>query len=102
VFSRFPTYVDKPIFPALDGNDARHIPKSLQIYHLAKAGGHNINAYYYDRETTRRRHGDVGHFGTRLHTESEWRFGTYPLPKSAKRPAFKAIISAPLLLIIGE
>jgi hypothetical protein len=45
---------DKLIFPAPDGNIAHRIPKSLQIYYLAKAGGHNINAYYYDRETTRR------------------------------------------------
>jgi hypothetical protein len=42
---------DKALFPAPDGNNARRIPKSLQIFYLAKAGGHNINAYYYDRET---------------------------------------------------
>jgi hypothetical protein len=43
---------DKALFPAPDGNNARRIPKSLQIFYLAKAGGHNINAYYYDRETS--------------------------------------------------
>lgn len=35
-----------------------------------------------------------------MHTESEWRFGTYSMPKSAKCPTFNAIISAPLLPII--
>jgi hypothetical protein len=28
----------------------------------------------------------VGRFGTRLHTESTWRFGTLPTPEPAKRP----------------
>jgi hypothetical protein len=44
---------DKSIFPPQAGNDACHIPKSLQIYHLVKAGAVSMHITY-DREITRR------------------------------------------------
>jgi hypothetical protein len=57
-------------FPEPVGKVARRVTKSLLIYCLVKAGG-AINAYYSDREPTRRRRKEL------TGNESHWRFANY-------------------------
>ena len=45
---------DKSIFLSPGGNDSCHIPKSIQIHCLTKAGAVSMHTTY-DRESTRRR-----------------------------------------------